>query len=80
MSKLYEAYKYCKKNNKEENTLFLFKVGVFYLFIDKDAVIASNILKLKLTKLNDTILKCGFPIASLNKYYNYFTSIDKLKI
>ena len=68
MSKLYDAYKYCKKNNNEERTLFLFKAGIFYLFLDEDAKIASNILNLKLTYLNDTVLKCGFPTSALNKY------------
>lgn len=67
MSKLYDRYIRLKKQNKE-NTLFLFKYGIFFIFIDEDAKIASSLLNLKLGKLNDTIVKCGFPITSLQKY------------
>lgn len=81
MSKLYDTYKYCKKNNNEENTLFLFKAGMFYLFIDEDAIIASKILSLKLTYLNNTVLKCGFPTTAINKYSNLLAHYNyKLKI
>lgn len=81
MSKLYDAYKYCKKNNNEENTLFSFKAGIFYLFLDEDAKVASNILNLKLTYLNSTVLKCGFPTSALKKYSNLLANHNyKLKI
>ena len=68
MSKLYDVYVYLKKSSNENNVLYLFKSGIFYLFIDKDAILASNILGLKLTNLTDNILKCGFPTTSLEKY------------
>lgn len=69
MSKIYNKYIQLKTENKA-NTLYLFKYGIFYIFIDDDAKIASNLLHLKLGKLNDTIVKCGFPIVSLEKYTN----------
>ena len=71
MSKLYDTYISLKANEEDtNNTLYLFKAGLFFICIDKDAQIASNILNLKLTNLNETIVKCGFPIQSLDKYSN----------
>ena len=66
MSKLYDKYLKLKKENKE--TCYLFKSGLFLIFIDEDAVAMSSKLGLKCTKLNDSILKCGFPTNSMEKY------------
>lgn len=69
MSKIYNKYIELKSEpNYQENTLYLFKSGLFFIFIDKDAQIISPILNLKLGMLNDSIVKCGFPIQSLQKY------------
>lgn len=82
MSKLYDTYLYLKKNSKDSNNfLYLFKSGMFYIFLDEDAKIASQFLNLKLTYFTDKILKCGFPINSLEKYSNILnTTSYKLKI
>ena len=45
MSKLLEMYVNLKK--QDPNTLFLFKSGIFYLAIDKDANQLSELLGLK---------------------------------
>lgn len=66
MSKLYNKYLELKSN--EQNTIYLFKSGIFYIFLSEDAKFASSILNLKLTNFNDTVSKCGFPINSLSKY------------
>ena len=66
MSKLMIMYNNLK--TKEPNTLFLFRSGIFYLALDKDATYLSQLLGLKLTPLNNDTLKCGFPCASLDKY------------
>lgn len=69
MSKIYNKYIELKSEaNAQENTLYLFKSGLFFIFIDKDAQIIAPILNLKLGMLNDTIVKCGFPVKSLQKY------------
>lgn len=69
MSKIYDKYKILKtSNNYNSNTLYLFKAGLFFIFIDEDAKIVSNLLNLKLGNLNHTIVKCGFPCNSLQKY------------
>lgn len=66
MSKLYKNYVSLKIQDCSK--LYLFKCGLFYIFIDEDARIMSSILGLKLTNLTPTIQKCGFPSNSLNKY------------
>lgn len=68
MSKLYKRYNELKATN--DNQLYLFKSGMFFIFLDNDAKLVSNELNLKLTKLNDNIVKCGFPINSFEKYSN----------
>ena len=72
MSKLYENYLLLKK--QDNSKLYLFKSGIFYLFLDDDAKIVSPILNLRLTNLNEKVLKCGFPVNNLNKYINLITS------
>ena len=66
MSKLYKKYLELKQDNP--NQLYLFKAGIFYIFLDQDAKLASSELNLKLTQLNDTVVKCGFPVSALSKY------------
>lgn len=68
MSKLYKRYLQLKATDSSK--IYLFKSGIFYIFLDHDAKIMSNILNLKLTNLNDEIVKCGFPVNTLNKYLN----------
>lgn len=79
MSKLYENYKNLK--SKEPNTIYLFKSGVFYLALEDDAKFLSEKFNFKLTNLNDTIVKCGFPCTSFDKYYIMFNDANlKFKI
>lgn len=66
MSKMYKRYLELKHVNNEE--IYLFKSGIFYIFLDNDAQKMAPILNLKLTNLNENILKCGFPVNNLSKY------------
>ena len=70
MSKLYSIYLIEKENN--EAKILLFKSGIFYVALDKDAIFLSNTFGFKLTNLNDNIKKCGFPCNSLDKYLKLF--------
>ena len=74
MSKLYSIYLNLKKASP--NSLFLFKSGIFLIALDEDASKLSNLFGLKLTKLNDSVQKCGFPCASLEKYTNLFKALN----
>lgn len=66
MSKLYKRYLQLKQ--VDDSKIYLFKSGIFYIFLQDDAIKMSNLLKLKLTNLNETVVKCGFPVKNLNKY------------
>ena len=72
MSKLMNQYKELKK--KDPNKIYLFKVGIFYNILNEDARIVSSKIGLKLTDLSPEIVKCGFPIAKLEKYTNLLRS------
>ena len=66
MSKLFTMYQNLKSENSSD--LYLFKSGMFYIFLDNDARKIKELLGLKLTNLNSSVQKCGFPQNSLNKY------------
>lgn len=74
MSKLLNIYNNLKE--KDSNTLYLFKVGLFYNFLNNDAITISNLVHLKVTNLSPSIVKCGFPVNSLEKYLNLFNSLN----
>ena len=75
MSVIYKKYQILKKNSNQ-NDLFLFNVGAFYIFIGEDAKIASSELGLKLTYFNNEVQKCGFPISSISKYIHKLEALD----
>ena len=77
MSKLYNEYLKRKKKNKDK--YYLFKSGLFYIFLDEDAKDINKITPLNITHLNNDIVKCGFPSNSLEKYLNIFNNLG-LKI
>ncbi len=69
MSKLYDHYLFLKSHEIDaNNTLYLFKSGIFFIFLDGDAKIASNLLNLKISYFAQDVVKCGFPQNSLEKY------------
>lgn len=72
MSKLYNTYLELKKQNNQ--TIYLFKSGIFFIALDEDARFLSDTFHLKLVNFSDTIVKCGFPCSSFNKYSNLFKS------
>lgn len=70
MSKLVETYNNLKKENS--GTIFLFRQGIFLIALDEDAKFLSEKFGLKLTNLNSTTVKCGFPSANSEKYLAKF--------
>ena len=74
MSKLYNIY--LEEKNKNKDVLLLFKSGIFYISIAEDAIKLSNLLHLKLTNLNESIKKCGFPCSSSNKYFHLLNILN----
>ena len=68
MSKLLKQYDELKKKDPEK--IYIFKVGIFYNILNEDARLVSKEIGLKLTDLSPEIIKCGFPVATLEKYTN----------
>ena len=74
MSKLY--MKYLEKKNIDKNKYYLFECGMFYIFIDDDAYKISKYVPFKITRLNENIVKCGFPKNSIDKYMEIFNNLE----
>lgn len=72
MSKLLKQYEELKK--KDPKKIYIFRVGIFYNILNEDARLVSNTIGLKLTDLSPEIVKCGFPVATLEKYTNLLKS------
>ena len=72
MSKLLQQYENLKKKNSKK--IYLFKVGIFYNILNEDARLISDKIGLKLTDLGPDLIKCGFPVAKLEKYINLLKS------
>ena len=70
--KLYDKYKMLKKVEVEK--YYLFKSGNFYIFLDEDAKRIADVTTLKLSSFGN-IMKCGFPLQSLEKYLLIFKNI-----
>ena len=73
MSKLYD--KYVELKRKDSDKYYLFRSGIFYIFLDSDAKKISSITTLSLGRLNDSVVKCGFPKNSLDKYLDIFKNL-----
>lgn len=66
MSKLYS--KYSELKNQHPDILYLFKSGIFFIALADDAKTLSEELKLRITNLNEDIIKCGFPVSREEHY------------
>lgn len=66
MSKILKQYNELKK--KDASPIYIFRIGIFYNILNEDAKIINQKLGLKITSLSPEIIKCGFPISSLDKY------------
>jgi len=74
MSKLLEKYNELKKENA--SCIYVFRVGIFYNILNEDAKILNKKIGLKITSLSPEIIKCGFPISSLDKYIAKFKELQ----
>ena len=71
---MYEDY--LKRKRKNEDIVFIFKSGNFYIFLGDDAKKMSDELGLKLTKFSNATDKCGFPITQLEKYTKFIKLLN----
>ena len=70
--KIYDKYLELKNLNK--NKLYLFKSGNFYIFLADDADKINEYMVLKKTPYNKEIMKCGFPVNSIDSYMKVFNN------
>lgn len=75
MSKLYKTYEKLKEKNSEK--IYIMKSGMFYICLEDDAKKLSEIFGFKIAKLNEKIIKSGFPTTRLNYYIE---QLEKRKI
>lgn len=66
MSKLYKSYTNLKNDNPEK--MYIFKSGMFYIGLQDDAKKLSEIFGFKVTDLNESVVKAGFPKSRLEYY------------
>lgn len=74
MSKLYEKFLELKRSNN--NKVYLFKSGIFYIALAEDAEKISSLFDFKITNLNDEVIKCGFPEKRLDYYSSLLSQND----
>lgn len=74
MSKLYLKYMELKKANP--TPVYLFKVGIFYIALAEDATKLSENLKLNIGKLNEEVIKVGFPVSSRERYVRLLEALS----
>lgn len=70
MGKFYKQYTNLKSKNN--SIIYLFKSGLFYICLDEDAKKLNETFNLKLTNFDGTIMKCGFPVKSIDNYIEKF--------
>lgn len=79
MSKLLKQYNELKR--QDNSCIYLFRVGIFYNILNEDAKIINNKIGLKITNLSPEIIKCGFPVLTIDKYKTILTEKNiKFKI
>jgi DNA mismatch repair protein MutS len=72
-------YEYSKIKAQNNAFLILFQIGEFYEIFGDDAILASNILSIRLTSRNTSginVPMCGIPIKSLIQYAKFFVSAN----
>lgn len=61
-------YKMLDNNRKNDNELYLFKIGKFFCCLGKDAYKISDLIGLKINIFSKELNKAGFPEEALEKY------------
>ncbi len=72
LSKIYNKYLELKSKNNEK--LYLFRCGNFYIFLQEDAIKINEYVVLKITDFAKDVKKCGFPLVSLENYLKVFAN------
>lgn len=68
--------KYLKLKHADSSKLYLFKMGMFYSFLDKDAIEIAKYTTLKVIEHTKGVVKCSFPSNSYDKYMSIFKHMN----
>ena len=63
--------KYTELKNNNSKNVYLIKVGIFYTSLNEDAIFLNEEIGLKLTRLGNEIIKCGWIEQSTAARSNY---------
>ncbi len=74
MSKIYD--KYLELKQEDNNKMYLFKSGKFYIFIADDCDKINYYTPLKKVKFTNECFKCGFPENVLDDYLRVFHNLN----
>lgn len=69
MGRLIDQYYFFKEQNNKKR--YVFKSGLFYIFLNDDAKYVSEKYNLKLTSFGNEV-KVGFPVSAKEKYMLMF--------
>lgn len=69
MGRLIDQYYFLKEQNNKKR--YVFKSGLFYIFLNDDAKYVSEKYNLKLTSFGNEV-KVGFPVSAKEKYMLMF--------
>ena len=67
--------KYYKYKDIYDKYLVIIKIGNFYICLNEDVTILSNIFRFKIIE-SKNFVKCGFPLTSINKVINRLNNIQ----
>lgn len=67
---------YIELKQQNSKTIYLFKNGIFFIALNEDAYSLSNIFNFKISNFTPTIVKCGFPCSSFEKYEKLFNACN----
>jgi DNA mismatch repair ATPase MutS len=67
--------KYYKYKDIYDKYLVIIKIGNFYICLNEDAIILSNIFRFKIIE-SKNFVKYGFPLTSINKVINRLNNIQ----
>lgn len=67
---------YLKLKKEDNDKLYLFKCGKFYIFLSEDCDFINQYMVLKKTNFGNNCQKCGFPVETIDDYKKVFENIN----
>ncbi len=68
--------RYLKMKSNDSSKIYMFKSGIFYIFLEDDAICINKLVGFKISNFSNNVIKCGFPINSYDKYMSIFNRLN----